>query len=130
VELISTGFSSFASSLLSVNGSGTDAYFFTRDRLVTQDENGNNVKIYDARSLGGFPFVPPAIPCKASDECHGPGTPAPVPPNIKSTAGTPAGAAPGTCKRGFAKKHGRCVKKKKRRGGKKSHRRTSTRRHG
>jgi hypothetical protein len=130
VELISTGFSPFASSLLSVNGSGTDAYFFTRDKLVTQDENGNNVKVYDARSLGGYPFVPPAVPCKASDECHGPSTPAPAPPNIKSTAGTPTGPSHGTCKRGFAKKRGRCVKKRKHRGRKKSHRSNSTRRHG
>jgi hypothetical protein len=130
VELISTGFSPFASSLLSVNASGTDAYFFTRHKLVTQDENGNSVKIYDARSLGGFPFVPPAVPCKASDECHGPSTAAPVPPNIKSTAGTPSGTSAGTCKRGFKMKRGRCVKKRKHRGGKKSHRTNSTRRHG
>ena len=48
-ELISTGTSPFGSSLLGVSADGTDAYFFTRDKLVTQDENGTRVKIYDAR---------------------------------------------------------------------------------
>ena len=72
VELISTGTSLYASSLLGVSADGTDAYFFTREKLATEDENGNTVKIYDARAFGGFPFVPPAVPCKASDECHGP----------------------------------------------------------
>ena len=30
------------------------------------------MKIYDARVGGGFPFVNPAPPCAAADECHGP----------------------------------------------------------
>jgi hypothetical protein len=49
------------------------------------------VKIYDARVLGGFPYVPPEVPCKASDECHGPGSLAPAAPNIGSISGTPIG---------------------------------------
>ena len=73
IQLISTGSSPFASSLLGISADGTDAYFFTRDKLVEQDENGGTVKIYDARSLGGFPYSPPVIQCKASDECHGRG---------------------------------------------------------
>ena len=58
VELLSTGTSPFAVELLGISRDGTDAYFFTRDRLAEEDENGNTVKIYDARSFGGFPFVP------------------------------------------------------------------------
>ena len=57
VDLISSGTSAFASSLLGVSAEGTDAYFFTRDKLATQDKNGSRVRIYDARELGGFPYV-------------------------------------------------------------------------
>ena len=57
-ELISTGVSPFDSSLLSASADGTDAFFFTRDSLVPQDENGTLAKVYDAREEGGFPFPP------------------------------------------------------------------------
>ena len=68
-----------------------DAYFFTRDTLVEGDYNGSRIKVYDAREGGGFPYVPPAVPCKASDECHGPGTLEAPPPAVGSVAGTPIG---------------------------------------
>jgi hypothetical protein len=125
VGLISDGTSPFDSGLLGVSEDGVDAYFFTRDTLVEEGENGNNMQIYDARVLGGVPFVPPPVQCKASDECHGPSTPTPPSPNIKTLAGTPIGnnghrAAHG-CKSGFVRKHGKCVKKKpKKRHGKRS----------
>ncbi len=113
--LISTGISSFDSSLLGVSANGTDAYFFTRDKLVPQDENGDVVKIYDARELGGFPYAPPPPPCKASDECHGPSSPLPPPPDIHVNTGTSGSEVPPTnkCKAGFVEKHGKCVKKPK-----------------
>ena len=88
VSLISSGSGQFASSLLGVGSSGTDAYFFTRAAMTPQVENGPLVKIYDARELGGFPYVPPKPECKASDECHGAGTPVPPPPTINSKAGS------------------------------------------
>ena len=111
VQLISTGASSFASKLFGISSDGVDAYFFTRDKLTEEDENGNAVKIYDARSLGGFPFVPPVAQCKASDECHGPGTPTPSPPQIASVAPTPGGnSLPLKCRARFVKHHGICVK--------------------
>jgi hypothetical protein len=110
VQLLSTGNSQFASNLLGVSESGTDAYFFTREKLAEEDLNGNTVKIYDARSLGGYPFVPPEPQCKASDECHGAGTPIPPPPNIKSVAPTPGGnLTTPKCKHGKVRRHGRCV---------------------
>ena len=128
VQLISTGASPFASKLFGISANGTDAYFFTRDKLVEEDENGSNVKLYDARELGGFPFVPPPPQCKASDECHGPGTPSPPPADIKSVANTPGGnQSPLKCKGGYVKRHGRCVK---RRHHKKAHHRRGGRRHG
>ncbi len=89
LELISSGTSPFDSGLLSVSADGKDAYFFTRDTLVPQDTNGPTLKIYDAREGGGFPYLAPETPCKASDECHGAGTPVPPTPNIGSVVGTP-----------------------------------------
>ena len=65
--------------LVGVSANGTDAYFSTYDSLVGQDHNGNSFKFYDARVDGGFPFVPPAAPCAAADECHGSGSSAPTP---------------------------------------------------
>jgi sugar lactone lactonase YvrE len=93
VELLSAGASLYASSLLSVSEDGGDAYFFTRQKLSQQDENGNTVKIYDARELGGFPFVPQAVQCKASDECHGPASRTPAAPLITSISRAPGGNA-------------------------------------
>ena len=112
--LISTGTSAFASSLLGVSSDGADAFFFTRDTLVPQDDNGELAKIYDAREFGGFPFQPAAPPCAASDECHGAGSPTPPPPPIKSIAGEGGNLAPSKgakCKTGFAEKHDKCLKK-------------------
>ena len=113
--LISTGTSPFASSLLGVSANGVDAYFFTHDTLVPQDENGPLVKIYDARSEGGFPYEPPIPPCKASDECHGPGSAAPGPPELASRASSGAGNAArpqlAPCRKGFVKRHRSCVRR-------------------
>ena len=82
--LISAGTSAFDSGLLGVDAPARDAYFFTRDSLVPQDENGPTMKIYDAREEGGFPFLFPPVACRASDECHGAASPAPGP--LKSAA--------------------------------------------
>jgi hypothetical protein len=73
--------------LLGVSADGTDVYFSTRDVLVGQDRNGEAVKIYDARSGGGFVFSPPAPPCVAADECHGPSSQAPDPLSNGTVAG-------------------------------------------
>ena len=124
LQLISTGTSPLDSGLLGASADGTDAYFFTRDTLVSSDANGNRVKIYDARAGGGFDQAPPPHQCQASDECHGAGSPPPALPNIKTIAGTPVGnsrhLAP-RCKKGSVRKHGKCVKRKKER--KRHHRR-------
>jgi hypothetical protein len=107
VELISTGTEPLSSSLLGVSADGIDAYFFTRGTLVPEDENGSRVKIYDARSGGGFAFAPPRIPCKASDECHGPSSQAGPAPAVRTVAGTPIGnlaTAKPKCKRHKNKK--------------------------
>jgi hypothetical protein len=87
-DLVSTGRSASDSGLVTVSSDGVNAFFFTRDVLVPEDKNGNAVKIYDARQGGGFEQVPQAVPCQASDECHGPGTAAPTTNAIATFQGT------------------------------------------
>jgi hypothetical protein len=114
MSLISTGTSPFDSSLLSASADGTDAYFFTHDTLTHEDENGPVAKIYDARANGGAFRIPPPALCAASDECHGPGTEAPPAPSVRTKAGSPGNHRNNAihCRKGFVKKHGKCVKKK------------------
>jgi sugar lactone lactonase YvrE len=111
IGLISTGTSRFDSKLIGADADGTDAFFFTRDILVPQDENGTLTKIYDAREFGGFPFIPAPVPCKASDECHGPSSQAARPPNVGSLRGS-GGNYPPRCKKHLIKRHGKCVKRR------------------
>jgi hypothetical protein len=128
VNLISTGISHFDSALLSATADGKDAYFFTRDTLVPQDLNRELVKVYDAREEGGFPSLPPPVPCKASDECHGAGTESPAPANINSVAGTRGNnGAPATnrgskCRRGYVRHKQRCVRAHHKKGKRSHHR--------
>jgi hypothetical protein len=115
VQLISPGTSAFNSSLLGASADGRDAYFFTRDTLVPQDQNGTLTKIYDARAGGGFPYVPPQVSCKASDECHGPGTEASGPPVINTIRGTRGNQlSQKKCRRGKVRRGGKCVRKPRR----------------
>jgi len=118
VSLISSGAGQFASSLLGASSDGSDAYFFTRESLTPQVESGDLVKVYDARELGGFPYSPPEVPCKAADECHGAGTPIPSPPTIDSANSTGGNARRKVrhhrCKAGYIRRHGKCVQKQRR----------------
>ena len=87
VGLISTGRSLSDSGLLSVSRDGKNAFFFTRDTLVPKDENAGSVKIYTARSNGGYKQSIAPVPCAAADECRGAGTQQPPPPSINSITG-------------------------------------------
>jgi len=112
VQLISAGTGSFDSALLSASADGTDDFFFTHAALASrEDSNGALMRIYDAREGGGFFKLPPAVPCQASDECHGPGTPTPAPADIKSSGKTSQGNVI-VCAKNRVKKRGKCVKKK------------------
>ena len=77
--------------LVGVSADGTDVYLATYDSLVPEDHNGNFLRFYDARTNGGFPIAPPRQPCAAAEECHGPGTEAPVLPTSGTTAGLTGG---------------------------------------
>jgi sugar lactone lactonase YvrE len=116
VGLISSGTAVEGSTLATASADGRDAFFFTRDSLAPQDTNGSPVKVYDARAFGGFLYNAPPFPCKASDECHGPGTRAAEPPVINTREGNGrAPHQPARCKRGFVRKHGKCVHRHHRR---------------
>jgi hypothetical protein len=67
--------------LIGVSADGLDVFFGTYDVITPQDHNGRNLKIYDARTGGGFVNVAVPQPCQAADECHAP-------------ASTPTGDAP------------------------------------
>jgi hypothetical protein len=131
-QLISTGSSPFDSSLLGASADGKDAFFFTRDTLVPQDQNGTLAKVYDAREEGGFPFLPDPVRCKASDECHGAGSEAPdalrigTITGVSSTGGEPGGKK--ACRKGFVRRSGRCQRRKHRHGKKRNPGRHSTHR--
>ncbi|MBO0747185.1 MAG: hypothetical protein J2O47_02475, partial [Acidimicrobiaceae bacterium] len=114
-----------AGSFADASASGDDAFIFTRDRLVAQDQD-DLVDIYDARSGGGLASqqTPPPPGCTA-DACQGPGSPPPAEPGSGTSAfsgpgnqGTSRGGSatppPATKHRKCRKHHKSCKKHKKR----------------
>jgi hypothetical protein len=113
VNLISTGTGVVNAALASVESSGKNAYFFTRESIAPQDDNGATMKVYTAREGGGYTILPPTVPCQAADECRGPGTQVAPPPAIGTYKGTGGNVgAKQSCKKGHVRRHRRCVKKK------------------
>ena len=114
--MISTGIATDDSGLMTVSADGVNAFFYTREKLAPQDENGSAYRVYDAREKGGFLFDPAPPPCAASDECHGAGSPVPPPPNINTQTGSEHEGVlqpepPKPCPKGKVKRHGKCVKR-------------------
>lgn len=124
VYLISGNLSPGPAFLVDASESGNDVFFTSRSELVPQDHGGENVVLYDARVNGGFPVtatactgtgcqgVPPAPPIFATPSSvtfNGVGNFSPPPPT------SPNSTLPKKCKRGFVKKHNRCVTVKARR---------------
>jgi hypothetical protein len=110
------------SGLYGVSADGVDVYFGTIETLVGQDRNGGGqLRFYDARTNGGFSFVPLPAPCAAADECHGEASGAPQPLAMGTTAALIGGNA------ASPKKKAHKAKKKHR---KHRHRKASTRRGG
>jgi hypothetical protein len=78
---------------------------------VPEDKNGSFLKIYDARTGGGFDFNPDLGQCAAADECHGEGSQVPPPAQV-ATGGSlgasgnlPAHGGPAKKKHKKHKKH-------------------------
>jgi Tol biopolymer transport system component len=128
VYLISNGAGSYDSSFLDASPSGDDVFIATADRLVTQDRD-SRVDVYDARVDGGFPASVSPTACDNGDSCKGPVSPQPsvfgapasatfsgagnLAPVVAVKPVAKAKAKPKGCKKGFVKKHGKCVKKKR-----------------
>jgi hypothetical protein len=97
--------------LVGMSANGVDFYFASYDHLVTQDHNGQEVKIYDARTNGGFPAEVPAPNCQAADECHGAGS---TPPPAMADRTSASQGAPVRAKaHKHQKKHAKHQKKKR-----------------
>src|SRR5262249_23832562 len=110
-ELISSGTGAFDAGLLTVSFDGRDAFFFTHDVLAPEEgTNGLLMKTYDDGVEGGFFKLPPSVPCKASDECHGPSSAVPPPPDIKSSGKSTAGNVL-VCPKNRVKRRNQCVKR-------------------
>lgn len=131
VSLISSGTNKEESAFLDASEGGDDVFFLTSAQLSTLDSD-SLVDVYDARVDGGFP-VPSQQPACEGDACQSPvaapndPTPGSLtfqgPGNVAPHASPPVLKKAVRCKRGFVKKHGRCVKtrlkkKSKKRSGK------------
>jgi hypothetical protein len=112
--LISTGTAPQGSYFGDASASGEDAFFFTRQPLLSSDTD-QNVDLYDAKVGGGIaaqnPPAPPP-PCEEAEACK----PRPTEPPSEQTAPEFVGPTnPTYCRRGFALRHGACVRRKHRR---------------
>lgn len=116
IRLLSDGVQSNGSKYVNISSSGRDITFWTERGLSPADTDGVG-DIYDARENGGFPYVPPSIPCGGNEICHHQPPSPPAPPNITSAGETGGnGSQQLNCAKGKVrvKKHGqvRCVAKK------------------
>jgi hypothetical protein len=131
VGLISSGTSSEESALLDASETGGDVFFLTASKLAPQDYD-TSLDVYDAHECTtSSPCVAPAAavppPCITEASCKASPTPQPGifgAPSSATFSGAgnviPTPTSKGVpkkktvkCKRGFTKKHNKCVKKAK-----------------
>ncbi len=126
-HLISSGTSSFVTTLEDVSENGNDVFFRSNQQLVAQDNQEGQLVTYDARVDGGFAEPSPPPLCTTADACRTPAPPQPsvygapasqtfsgvgnlAPPETKPKAKPKA--KPVKCKKGLVKnKKGKCVRK-------------------
>jgi hypothetical protein len=110
VYLISTGKSKYPSLFGDASEDGSSVFFFTRERLVGQDEDELQ-DVYDARINGGLAaqnqITPP--PCESTEACHGPEQAPPV----EGTPSTESFVGPGNVVEKHKKPKAKKKKKKK-----------------
>jgi hypothetical protein len=117
--------------LIGTDASGNDVFFSSGDQLAPQDTD-TGVDYYDARSGGGFAAASGVAPCQG-DACSGASTaegpqPSAATPGFNGKEEGPNHAVKPNCKKGFVRKHSRCVKKSashRHHHGKKTHRRAA-----
>jgi hypothetical protein len=112
--LLSSGESGQSSHFASASADGDSAFIVTNSPLVPLDgdELGD---MYDVRVDGGLPsqHATPPQPCGSAEACKGPSsTPKPTTSPGSQTFQGPGNTKPARCRKGFVRKHGKCVKKK------------------
>ncbi len=130
VALISSGTSSEESAFMDASETGGDVFFITLSKLAPQDYD-TSIDMYDAHECtASAPCAPPPPlsrpPCTTGDACKAAPTPQPTlfgAPSSETFSGagnvTPSPTAVGgpkaksaRCRRGYAKRHGVCLKRK------------------
>lgn len=119
IFLISSGSSADYSYLVDASANGDDVFFSTREPLVSQDQNVL-ADLYDARVGGGFAEA--SLACTGTG-CQGVPPPAPIfatPSSVTFNGVGNFASSPMVtekpkskvvkCRRGFVKKHAKCVK--------------------
>ena len=125
--LLSSGQSRFDASFFSADQTGANVFLTTRAQLLPAADHDELVDLYDAREGGGFavesqpsgcsgegcrsvvPEPPPSGP-PASSSFSGPGNLTPPQSEVKPSVVTKLPAK--KCRRGYVRKHGKCVKVK------------------
>jgi hypothetical protein len=114
VSLISGGSEAGDSNFLTIDPSGKNVFFTTRERLVAADQD-ELIDLYDAREGGGIAPEFKPLPCQG-EACQ-PALPPPPEsqPNTQNpTEGNPK--PPKKCKKGQVRRGGKCVKKPQHKG--------------
>lgn len=110
VSLISGGREAADSNFLTMDSTGDNVFFTTRDRLVPADED-DLIDLYDARVNGGIDRES-ELPAKGcGDSCLPPTSVEAEPPSSSKISGSGNFKPKPRCKKGKAKRHGRCGKK-------------------
>jgi hypothetical protein len=120
ISLISSGQDPGDSEFIDAGLDGRDAFFVTGAGLVAQDPG--QIDLYDARAGGGFASPVAAKEC-SGEECQQPASPPQVPTSASEGANAGNPKPRPHCKKGFVRKHHKCVKKHKKRHHKKRHKR-------
>jgi hypothetical protein len=95
----------FKAGLVGVSANGDDVFFSTYDALIGQDQNGSQLRFYDARTDGGFGIAAPPQACESAAECRGPRAEPPLSPQAAS--GSDLGKGGNVSRRRRRKRHHR-----------------------
>jgi hypothetical protein len=97
-----------------VDHDGKNIFFSVVEPGLTGYEHDELLNLYDARVGGGFPRPTPVVHC-SEESCQGPLQAAPVQGPAGSSSLSGAGNAKAQpkarCRKGQARRHGRCVKR-------------------
>lgn len=122
LSLLSTGTGSLPTFFIDASPNGNDVFIREWQKLVPRDTQDEAPSIYDVRVDGGLPEPGPPPPCATPEGCRGaPAAPQPTlfgAPASQTFSGagnllTPQPPPGITCKKGYIKKKGKCVKKPK-----------------